>query len=181
MAGDLRQQRPGHPFDTEGEARVFDRALVADFRQHIDERGGFLIRQFVHDLIDAGRGIAKTGRTGYGPFRIRGIGQQGHMHLLALLCIQIRVRHTSVSANYISNSIADCPSRFNPYSPAVSPGTGAPVPLRQSQRRLHLQNQEPGYLNSSSNPERLYKKQGFALRNPAKITYWEYPKPFSKS
>ena len=56
-------------------------ALVADFRQHIDERGGFLIRQLVHDLIDAGRGIAKTGRTGYGPFRIRGIGQQGHMHL----------------------------------------------------------------------------------------------------
>ncbi len=146
MAGDLRQQRPGHPFDTEGEARVFDRALVADFRQHIDERGGFLIRQLVHDLIDAGRGIAKTGRTGYGPFRIRGIGQQGHMHLLALLCIQIRVRHTSVSANYISNSIADCPSRFNPYSPAVSPGTGAPVPLEAKPKAVAFAKSGAGLL-----------------------------------
>ena len=103
------------------------------------------------------------------------------MHLLALLCIQIRVRHTSVSANYISNSIADCPSRFNPYSPAVSPGTGAPVPLEAKPKAVAFAKSGAGLLElqfKSGTP--IQKSRVSQSETLLKITYWEYPKPLHK-
>ena len=35
MPGNLRQKRPGHSFNTKGKIRMFNRAFMPDFRQHL--------------------------------------------------------------------------------------------------------------------------------------------------
>ena len=81
MAGELREQRPGHALDAEGEGRVFDGAFVADFSQHLHKGSGFFLGEALHHVVDGSRRVAQAGRRSQDMLRLGGVRQQCDFHI----------------------------------------------------------------------------------------------------
>ena len=76
MAGDLRQQRPGHTLDGKGKAGVLRGTGMTQIGQHLEEFCTLLRSQILHQLIHPHGGITQLGRCGHHPLRFRGVGDQ---------------------------------------------------------------------------------------------------------
>jgi hypothetical protein len=82
VPGDLRQKRPGHPFDAKGEAGVLDGAFMADGGKVIQKGRNLFLRQPFVQSIDIRRGIAQLRGAGHSLFRLRRISKQLYQHFL---------------------------------------------------------------------------------------------------
>ena len=76
MAGDLRQQRPGHALNGKGEGGVLRGAGVAEVGEHTQKLRALLRRQALHELIHTHRGIAQLRGGGHDTLRLRRVGDQ---------------------------------------------------------------------------------------------------------